>query len=474
MFRDTFYGQKISDYGRTYGRVDYHALVSSFDAVLCNSILGYRDSFDDWEQTNGFVDNSEAIEEKREALEALEREFEELTEEKATIETALEDAEEAETNTAELLERFESFEYEANEMIEKLKWYNYEVEGVGDIDSDSIEREIDSIDFWSLRSDIEGHLDEVTEHREALEERLSEIEEELEEINGKRDELKAEIEELEEEDTTEREVFQWYIISDSGAQILEENTNEILYYNAELDLYLWGVTHWGTSWDYVLTSIPCETYEETEARERAEAEAEAKAEAKTDEDGLEEVEELLDLWDVDEEELEEVEEIEEEADPLDSENGNTLEAWIESLSRDAEEDIATPIEAETVEADKPQNEDVQLLKTWMTITSVERAIDEETKRIRAEEGDSYANECFRMMRHNFDVGDLVAHEDGGFPWTVIDTDRLGEVLLVEQDGDHTTLVDRFDVFGISSKGEEVRTPCTVGELETLKSQRVWL
>ena len=462
MFGDTFYGQKISDYGRTYGRVDYHALVSSFDAVLCNSILGYRDSFDDWEQTNGFVDNSEAIEEKREALEALETESEELTEEKATIETALEDVEEAETNTADLLERFESFEYEANEMIDKLKWYNYEVEGVGDIDSDSIEREIDSIDFWSLRSDIEGHLDEVTEHREAFEERLAEIEEELEEINGKRDELEAEIEELEEEDTTEREVFQWYIISDSGAQILEENTNEILYYNAELDLYLWGVTHWGTSWDYVLTSIPCETYEETEARERAEAEAEAKAEAKTDEG---ELEELLDLWDVDEDETENLEDFE----IFTAEDGSEVLETVEEI-----EEEATPTEAEAVEADKPQNEDIQLLKTWMTITSVERAIDEETKRIRAEEGDSYANECFRMMRHNFEVGDLVAHEDGGFPWTVTDTDRLGEVLVVEQDGDHTTLIDRFDVFGISSKGEEVRTPCTVGELETLKSQRVWL
>lgn len=51
------------------------------------------------------------------------------------------------------------------------------------------------------------------------------------------------------------EVFQWYIVSDSGARILEECTNEILYYNEELDMYLWGVTHFGTSWDYVLTDI---------------------------------------------------------------------------------------------------------------------------------------------------------------------------------------------------------------------------
>lgn len=52
------------------------------------------------------------------------------------------------------------------------------------------------------------------------------------------------------------EVFQWYIISDSGAKILMELTDEIVFYNEELDMYLWGVTHWGTSWSYVTTDIP--------------------------------------------------------------------------------------------------------------------------------------------------------------------------------------------------------------------------
>lgn len=61
----------------------------------------------------------------------------------------------------------------------------------------------------------------------------------------------------EEEIIEEPEVFQWYIVSDSGAQIIQSYTNEILYYHDELDIYLWGVTHWGTGWDYVLTDIPC-------------------------------------------------------------------------------------------------------------------------------------------------------------------------------------------------------------------------
>lgn len=61
----------------------------------------------------------------------------------------------------------------------------------------------------------------------------------------------------EEEIIEEPEVFQWYIVSDSGAQIIQDYTNEILYYHDELDIYLWGVTHCGTGWDYVLTDIPC-------------------------------------------------------------------------------------------------------------------------------------------------------------------------------------------------------------------------
>lgn len=51
------------------------------------------------------------------------------------------------------------------------------------------------------------------------------------------------------------EIFQYYIVSDAGAEILQDYTDEILYYNEDLDMYVWGVTHWGTSWDYVLTDI---------------------------------------------------------------------------------------------------------------------------------------------------------------------------------------------------------------------------
>lgn len=50
------------------------------------------------------------------------------------------------------------------------------------------------------------------------------------------------------------DVYQFYIISDSGAELLKD-TNELVYYDDELDLYVWGITHFGTSWDYVFTDI---------------------------------------------------------------------------------------------------------------------------------------------------------------------------------------------------------------------------
>ena len=57
------------------------------------------------------------------------------------------------------------------------------------------------------------------------------------------------------EDGCYLEVYQYYIISDNGAQFLQDHTDEIVYYHSELDMFVWGITHFGTSWDYVLTDI---------------------------------------------------------------------------------------------------------------------------------------------------------------------------------------------------------------------------
>ena len=59
----------------------------------------------------------------------------------------------------------------------------------------------------------------------------------------------------ESEDGDYLEVYQYYIVTDSGARLLAELTDELVYYNERLDMYLWGITHFGTSWDYVLTDV---------------------------------------------------------------------------------------------------------------------------------------------------------------------------------------------------------------------------
>lgn len=121
IFKDYFCGNKISDYGREYGFVDYATLAKAFDAVLNNNI------------------------------------------------------------------------------ISATGWENWEIENGSDYDEEA--------DEWA-------------------------------------------------------EVFQYYIISDQGAEILKDYTDEILYYNETLDMYVWGVTHYGTSWDYVLTDIRLELAKE--------------------------------------------------------------------------------------------------------------------------------------------------------------------------------------------------------------------
>lgn len=122
------------------------------------------------------------------------------------------------------------------------------------------------IGYWEQESgmvdnteEIETLQEEIAE-LEAIKDRLEdeepEAEDAIEKIENEISELEEQIEELEEEQDSMDEIFQYYIVSDNGAEILKE-INEIVFYNEELDMYVWGVTHWGTSWDYVLTDIKC-------------------------------------------------------------------------------------------------------------------------------------------------------------------------------------------------------------------------
>lgn len=51
------------------------------------------------------------------------------------------------------------------------------------------------------------------------------------------------------------EIYQYYIIDDDTAKRLINYTNEIIFYHNRLDIYILGVTHYGTSWSYVLTEF---------------------------------------------------------------------------------------------------------------------------------------------------------------------------------------------------------------------------
>ena len=110
------------------------------------------------------------------------------------------------------------------------------------------------IGYWEQVSGAVDNTDDIEE----LEEKRDELEEENESsqsqiLENEIDEINEKIEELENEQDGQ-EVFQWYIVDNWGGRLLTK-INEIVYYNETLDMYLWGVTHYGTSWDCVLTNI---------------------------------------------------------------------------------------------------------------------------------------------------------------------------------------------------------------------------
>lgn len=122
------------------------------------------------------------------------------------------------------------------------------------LNNDIIKRTWDVVGYWEQESGFVDHTEEIEELQEKIEELMldNEDDEHADEI----EELQDRIDELEEEQDSMDEIYQYYIVDDNGANILKE-INEIVFYNEELDMYVWGVTHWGTSWDYVLTDIKC-------------------------------------------------------------------------------------------------------------------------------------------------------------------------------------------------------------------------
>lgn len=115
--------------------------------------------------------------------------------------------------------------------------------------------------------------EEAEERREEINARLEEIDDRLEELQEDEEKNNAEIKELESEaaaledditaldDPRYKDIFQYYIVSDNALELLRE-AGEAIYICEGLDLIVWGVDHWGTSWDYVMTNIKLNLDEE--------------------------------------------------------------------------------------------------------------------------------------------------------------------------------------------------------------------
>lgn len=163
-----FCGHKISDYGIKHRRLDYRTLAQAFDAVLVNDItkLFYstvNGEYIEPEQVNGYIDNSDDIDAKREQI-------------------------------------------------------------------DTLEYTRDNSDDPEQIAYIDGQIEIINEQ----------------------------IDDLEREQDEQREIFQYFIVTERGADIIKEFTNDPVYYLPVIDCYVWGVTHWGTGWDYVLTDTVVE------------------------------------------------------------------------------------------------------------------------------------------------------------------------------------------------------------------------
>lgn len=164
LYGTSFCGNEASDYAKEVGYLDYATFAKVFDAVLNNDIMSATMDIGYWEQENGFIDNSEEVEELIEKEEELGETLREMID-----------------NDEEETEEYNNLEKEYNDIVRK-------------------------------------------------------------------------IEELQEEEN-DQEIFQYYIVSDQGAEIIRDYTNDPLFYNEYLDMYVWGVTHYGTAWNYVLTDI---------------------------------------------------------------------------------------------------------------------------------------------------------------------------------------------------------------------------
>lgn len=200
-----FFGNKISDYGLKNGYVDFATLCKSFDMVLNNDLMDTLESNGYYFENVNIPDFSDEINELEEKIDNINNDFESC--------------------------------YYANDYMEVIP------------NILNLAERFDLLDEW-----------ENCENSDQKEDFLRKI---INMAEGEINELNEKINDLRDYEITD--IFQYFIIPENGADIIKQWTNYPLYYCETLDLYILGVTHWGTAWNYVLTDIRCNVpYEENE------------------------------------------------------------------------------------------------------------------------------------------------------------------------------------------------------------------
>lgn len=94
-------------------------------------------------------------------------------------------------------------------------------------------------------------LDAIDEENRGYE--LKRIEESTDE--GEKAKLTEELEDMENASVFDFEIYQSYTITQGGAEYLANHTGELISYSEKLDLWLWHIGHYGTSWSGVYTTF---------------------------------------------------------------------------------------------------------------------------------------------------------------------------------------------------------------------------
>lgn len=107
-----------------------------------------------------------------------------------------------------------------------------------------------NIGFWEQENGEIDNSDEIDNLKSQIEEIEDKMEDNDKNSNDYKtfkkeiDEMNNRINELQEQQDNLPEVFQWFIVNDAGADIIKRYTNDPLYYNNDLDIFVGCYSLW--------------------------------------------------------------------------------------------------------------------------------------------------------------------------------------------------------------------------------------